>query len=287
VLLVAAFVGAAHGRAFGNRELAAALGRVGPWQHEVVGPLRAVRRRLKQGPPPAPDAATTALRTRIKQIELAELAAVAAGFDGPAAEGDAAQRATTAMTLVVQTGAGREPTAEEDAADVETHLILTASANRTIAHETNFRPDDDKALADHAYQPRDIGAAVASGSFVTSGMLVAPCSVKTLSGIANCYNDELVVCAADVCLKERRRVVLLLRETPLHAGHIDLMARATNSGDHHAAGACLLRVAPIGRRRRQADGVPRSRVAGRHHPGYQTMGWQFSRTRRVVAGPWT
>jgi 4-hydroxy-3-polyprenylbenzoate decarboxylase len=114
--------------------------------------------------------------------------------------------------------------------DVETHLIVTASANRTIAHETEFRPDDVRQLADHAHHPRDIGAAVSSGSFITNGMLVAPCSVKTLSGIANSYNDELVVRAADVCLKERRRVVLLLRETPLHAGHIDLMARATNSG---------------------------------------------------------
>jgi 4-hydroxy-3-polyprenylbenzoate decarboxylase len=78
--------------------------------------------------------------------------------------------------------------------------------------------------------PRDIGAALSSGSFVTTGMLVAPCSVKTLSGIANSYNEELVVRAADVCLKERRRVVLMLRETPLHAGHIDLMARATANG---------------------------------------------------------
>ena len=118
----------------------------------------------------------------------------------------------------------------KDVPDVETHLIVTASANRTIAHETEFRPDDVRQLADHAHHPRDIGAAVSSGSFITNGMLVAPCSVKTLSGIANSYNDELVVRAADVCLKERRRVVLLLRETPLHAGHIDLMARATNSG---------------------------------------------------------
>jgi 4-hydroxy-3-polyprenylbenzoate decarboxylase len=117
-----------------------------------------------------------------------------------------------------------------DVSDVETHLIVTASANRTIAHETDFRPDDVRQLADHAHHPRDIGAAVSSGSFITNGMLIAPCSVKTLSGIANSYNDELVVRAADVCLKERRRVVLMLRETPLHAGHIDLMARATNSG---------------------------------------------------------
>jgi 4-hydroxy-3-polyprenylbenzoate decarboxylase len=87
-----------------------------------------------------------------------------------------------------------------------------------------------RSRAPHHHNPRDIGAAVSSGSFVTTGMLVAPCSVKTLSGIANSYNDELVVRAADVCLKERRRVVLMLRETPLHAGHIDLMARATNNG---------------------------------------------------------
>jgi flavin prenyltransferase len=114
--------------------------------------------------------------------------------------------------------------------DVETHAILTSSAHRTIAHETEHGVEDVRALADHVYHPRDIGAAVSSGSFRTAGMLVAPCSVKTLSGIANSYNDELVVRAADVCLKERRRVVLLLRETPLHAGHIDLMARATANG---------------------------------------------------------
>jgi 4-hydroxy-3-polyprenylbenzoate decarboxylase len=114
--------------------------------------------------------------------------------------------------------------------DVESHVIITASAQRTIAHETSYRSDGVRELADHHHHPRDVGAAVSSGSFVTMGMLVAPCSVKTLSGIANSYNDELVVRAADVCLKERRRVVLLVRETPLHAGHIDLMARATTNG---------------------------------------------------------
>jgi len=114
--------------------------------------------------------------------------------------------------------------------DVETHAIVTSSGQRTIAHETDYTPGEVRSLADHHHNPRDIGAAVSSGSFVTTGMLVAPCSVKTLSGIANSYNDELVVRAADVCLKERRRVVLMLRETPLHAGHIDLMARATNNG---------------------------------------------------------
>ena len=117
-----------------------------------------------------------------------------------------------------------------DTAEVESHLILTSSAHRTIEHETAYKPDEVRALADHLYSPRDIGAAIASGSFVTAGMLVAPCSVKTLSGIAHSYDENLVVRAADVCLKERRRVVLMLRETPLHAGHIDLMAQATRNG---------------------------------------------------------
>jgi 4-hydroxy-3-polyprenylbenzoate decarboxylase len=117
-----------------------------------------------------------------------------------------------------------------DVPDVETHAILTSSAHRTIEHETDYTPDAVRNLADHLYSPRDIGAAIASGSFVTAGMLVAPCSVKTLSGIANSYDENLVVRAADVCLKERRRVVLMLRETPLHAGHIELMAQATRNG---------------------------------------------------------
>lgn len=117
-----------------------------------------------------------------------------------------------------------------DLPDVETHCILTSSAQRTITHETKYRVEDVRSLADTVYDHRDIGAAVSSGSFVTAGMLVAPCSVKTLSGIAHCYNDQLVVRAADVCLKERRRVVLMLRETPLHAGHIELMAQATRNG---------------------------------------------------------
>lgn len=117
-----------------------------------------------------------------------------------------------------------------DIADVETHVILTGSALRTITHETPYSVEAVRALADCVYSPRDIGAALSSGSFVTAGMLVAPCSIKTLSGIAHSYNDQLVVRAADVCLKERRRVVLLLRETPLHAGHIELMAQATRNG---------------------------------------------------------
>jgi 4-hydroxy-3-polyprenylbenzoate decarboxylase len=113
---------------------------------------------------------------------------------------------------------------------IETHLILTPSGARTIVEETGYSVDKVKKLAHRQYNYKDIGASISSGSFKTEGMLVAPCSVKSLSGIANCYNDELVVRAADVCLKERRRVVLLFRETPLHAGHIELMAQATRNG---------------------------------------------------------
>lgn len=116
------------------------------------------------------------------------------------------------------------------AAGAETHLVLTPSAIRTIAEETDMDADAVRALATVAHGHRDIGATIASGSFRTDGMLVAPCSVKTLSGIAHCFDDELVVRAADVQLKERRRVVLLFRETPLHAGHIALMERATLNG---------------------------------------------------------
>jgi 4-hydroxy-3-polyprenylbenzoate decarboxylase len=113
---------------------------------------------------------------------------------------------------------------------LESHLILTPSGARTIVEETAYTVDKVRKLAHHEYNYKDIGAAVSSGSFKTAGMLVAPCSVKSLSGIANCYNDELVVRAADVCLKERRRVVLLFRETPLHAGHIALMDQVTRNG---------------------------------------------------------
>lgn len=114
--------------------------------------------------------------------------------------------------------------------DLESHLVISPSAAYTISEETDRTAGEVKALADHVHPFRDIGAALSSGSYLTLGMLIAPCSIKTLSGIANAYNDNLIVRAADVCLKERRRVVALLRETPLHAGHIELMARATRSG---------------------------------------------------------
>jgi 4-hydroxy-3-polyprenylbenzoate decarboxylase len=107
----------------------------------------------------------------------------------------------------------------------ETHLVLSPSAVRTLIEETDHTPDEVRALASVVHSHKDIGASIASGSFKTEGMLVAPCSVKTLSGIANCYADDLIARAADVCLKERRR-----RETPLHAGHIALLQQATASG---------------------------------------------------------
>ncbi|RDE09040.1 UbiX family flavin prenyltransferase [Pelagibacterium lacus] len=114
--------------------------------------------------------------------------------------------------------------------DIETHLILSPSAIRTATEETDYSADAIRDLADECHGFKDIGASLSSGSYKTAGMLVAPCSIKTLSGIANSYNDELIVRAADVCLKERRRVVLMLRETPLHAGHIRLMEQATLNG---------------------------------------------------------
>ncbi len=114
--------------------------------------------------------------------------------------------------------------------DIETHLVLSPSGVRTIGEETDYTAADVAALATKTYNYKDIGASISSGSFKTLGMLVAPCSVHTLSGIANCVDDALVVRAADVCLKERRRVVLLFRETPLHAGHIALMDAATRNG---------------------------------------------------------
>jgi flavin prenyltransferase len=113
---------------------------------------------------------------------------------------------------------------------IETHVVISPSALRTAVDEIDLSADEIKSLADVVYSYRDIGAAISSGSFRTAGMLVAPCSVKTLSGIANSFNDELIVRAADVCLKERRRVVLLFRETPLHAGHIALMDQVTRNG---------------------------------------------------------
>jgi 4-hydroxy-3-polyprenylbenzoate decarboxylase len=116
------------------------------------------------------------------------------------------------------------------AAGVETHLVMTRSGIATLSHETDLSVADVRDRASVVHSPNDLGASISSGSFRVAGMLVAPCSVRTLSGIANSYDEDLVVRAADVTLKERRRLVLLLRETPLHAGHLRLMAQVTESG---------------------------------------------------------
>lgn len=114
--------------------------------------------------------------------------------------------------------------------DVEVHLVMSPSAGLTIQSETDWKVSDVEALADVVHKYRDIGASLSSGSYRHEGMIIAPCSVKTLSGIVNSYDDNLLVRAADVALKEKRRVVLMLRETPLHLGHIELMARAASYG---------------------------------------------------------
>ena len=108
--------------------------------------------------------------------------------------------------------------------------MLSPSGKRTILEETRYSVADVQALAAVVHEHRDIGASIASGSFETAGMIVAPCSVKTLSGIAHCYSENLLTRAADVCLKERRPLVLMVRETPLHLGHIELMERVTRYG---------------------------------------------------------
>jgi len=113
---------------------------------------------------------------------------------------------------------------------VETHLVLSAAARITIAQETDRKVSDVLALAHTSYDPRDIGAAIASGSFPVQGMIVIPCSIKTLSGIANSYADDLIVRAADVTLKEGRPLVLVVRETPLHRGHLRLLDLAAQAG---------------------------------------------------------
>jgi 4-hydroxy-3-polyprenylbenzoate decarboxylase len=114
--------------------------------------------------------------------------------------------------------------------EVETHLVVSSAARQTIALETDYTVEQVEALAHTRYRINDIGAAIASGSFKTMGMVVIPCSIKTLSAIAHSLNESLLVRAADVTLKERRRLVIVPRETPLHLGHLRLMTQVTEAG---------------------------------------------------------
>ena len=114
--------------------------------------------------------------------------------------------------------------------DVETHLVVSRQGRRTLELETGKTVADLEALADFSYDDADLAASISSGSFVTHGMLVLPCSIKSASAIAYSLNSNLLVRAADVCLKERRRLVLCVRETPLHLGHLRTLARLAEIG---------------------------------------------------------
>ena len=116
--------------------------------------------------------------------------------------------------------------------DYETHLIISQAGKLNIKIETRFTPAEVLAMADHVYDPEDLAAPVSSGSFLTAGMVVVPCTIKSLSGIANSYTENLLVRAADVALKEKRKLCLVVRETPLHQGHLRLMTMAADMGAH-------------------------------------------------------
>lgn len=113
---------------------------------------------------------------------------------------------------------------------VAVHLVVTQAAERTLMSEAGLRVEELSRLAAARYAIEDIAAPIASGSFKTCGMVVLPCSIKTLSGIANCYSQNLLLRAADVTLKERRPLILAVRETPLHLGHLRLMVQAAEMG---------------------------------------------------------
>ena len=114
--------------------------------------------------------------------------------------------------------------------DVEAHLVMSKTAELTLAYETDYKPAAVRALADAAYAPGDLGGAPASGSFTTLGMIVAPCSIRSMSEIATGVTTSLLTRAADVMLKERRRLVLMVRESPLHAGHLRSMTALAELG---------------------------------------------------------
>jgi 4-hydroxy-3-polyprenylbenzoate decarboxylase len=116
--------------------------------------------------------------------------------------------------------------------DYETHLIISESGKLNFEIETQYEAADIESMADRVWDHKNMAASLASGSFITEGMVVVPCTIKTLSGIANSYNENLIVRAADVTLKEKRKLVLVVRETPLHKGHLRLMTMAADMGAH-------------------------------------------------------
>lgn len=114
--------------------------------------------------------------------------------------------------------------------DVETHLVISEAGETTIRYETDKNIPDVRKLANYSYDIKDVAAQISSGSFKRDGMIVAPCTIKTMSGIANSYNENLLIRSADVTLKERKKLLLMVRETPLHVGHLRMMARLTEMG---------------------------------------------------------
>jgi len=114
--------------------------------------------------------------------------------------------------------------------DWETHLVISEAAKQNILIETSLTVKDVEDLADKVYDPKNQAASISSGSFKTSGMVIVPCAIKTLSGVAHSFNENLLIRAADVTLKERRRLILVVRETPLHKGHLALMRKVVDLG---------------------------------------------------------
>lgn len=114
--------------------------------------------------------------------------------------------------------------------EVETHLVISRPGKRTLVEETGWSVADVEALAGHHYDNNDIGASIASGSFLTGGMVIAPCSIKTASAVATCHSENLIARAADVTLKEGRPLIMLVRETPLHIGHLKCLLALAEMG---------------------------------------------------------
>ncbi|MCI0546560.1 MAG: UbiX family flavin prenyltransferase [Candidatus Rokubacteria bacterium] len=169
-------------------------------------------------------------------------------------------------------------------ADLETHLIVSESARLTIADETDCAPRDVEALATHRYENRNIAATIASGSFRTAGMVIAPCSIKTAAAIAHCAADTLIARAADVTLKEGRPLILLVRETPLHLGHLRVLTALAEMG------AVVLPPMPaFYHRPKQIDDLVDhtiARVLDRLGLPHRLVAeWQGIQPRRPAAGP--